>query len=1496
MRTGPSFRTRLLGGAALAAAISCAQPAFAQAETIDIAPQPLTTALYQLGVQTGQQIIFSPSLAAAKMSQGTRSADNIELALNQLLEGTGLTYERTADAILIKKAAADPQSGSAAGDGADGTVDTLIVTAQKREEDIQDVPIAISAFTQEALETHQIAGGPDLITQVPNMTFTKTNFSSYSIQLRGIGTQAISATTDPGVAVAFNNTPFIQNRFFEQEFYDLARVEVLRGPQGTLYGRNATAGVVNIISQKPKFTAEAKLSADVANYNSTRVEGMVNVPLVEDKVALRLAGAWTKREGYATNELTGNPIDGRNLWSTRLSLRFTPNDKIDANLIWEHFEEDDDRLRSGKQLCKKHVVTQVGDIATPDFNQRLVIGGGQGADYIAVQPRFSQGCIRNSLYSPDSFQTPNGASVPYYVPLGAIGLPTTFFDPYASQVQSPDLRVIESSIEPEYRAKADIGELQVSWDITDHLTFSSETGYASDFVYSLQDFNRFNTVEGAWNTTSNGGQVAIAAGRLNSDGEFCDPQLGCSSRLIAVDIATAEGRQFNQEFRIASDFDGPFNFSLGANFTRFDLMAKYYVFINSLGLAATGNNTNSIYGPDNLYVPGVSDNSECQTTGMIQGDPEEAYGYLCVYIEPNPISNIQDQGHNYFLSKNPYKLISYAVFGEAYYEITENLRLTAGLRWTVDKKEAPRIPSWTLVGGTVGYPVQEVIEQEWREPTGRLALDWKPDLTFTDETLLYASYAHGYKAGGANPPPLVNPLSPESFASGPGGGGGPVLRDFASATRPKTFEAEYVNAFELGAKNTLADGRVVLNMAAFYYDYTGYQISEIVDRSAFNQNYDAEVWGLEIEADWRVFENLKLGFKGGYENTRIADHERAVDLMDRTAGNPDWVIIRPFPTNPSSCILPVALFTHQGNLPQAPGEDPIVLSGLNPGNAIFDVGGGGGASDGGCERAYVLGRDPITNFLYTPDPVGAVTNWADSTYPGWNPDWAPNNGEGFDKPLGGNQLPNAPNYTATLTVDYTLPLPNEWLMTLHTDLYWQSESWWRIFNDHEYDKLDEYFTTNLAAIFTNEDAGWKVMAYVKNVFDRDSITGAFLNSDDTGLTTNVFLTEPRLFGLRATKEFQGGAWWPGLGSDHAGPYPLSVELSGMVQRQEAEYETVTPSFIDSFSSGLNSLDEAQNRDLDRGDGREVRVTWRPGAGPWAISGGLRYGRTNSDVTRIHRDEQGPGACGFPDWHPSAPYCAPEFRDDPFYAGIYLYPTNFSDSTIRTRERHEIAEFRVGRDVGLGLGDRMSSNIGVDLRYAKLTSATDVEMRGIPNLEFTDGWIIDHFIEDSNKYPTSFTRYQAELTVEREFEGAGPMLSWEGAAALLGNRREGQVSLDWDLSGGALFGKQKTSTSGVEATGAFEGRLSPIQLYAGIAQFRADMEPETISEPPRSESVTVPVVDLSLGLSYEVQRVKIGAGYRWERYFDAIDGGFEEHRSFDRTIDGPYFKLSVGFGG
>jgi len=1213
--------------------------------------------------------------------------------------------------------------------------------------------------------------------------------------------------------------------------------------------------VVNIISQKPKFTYEARLSADVGNYDSTRFEGMVNIPLAEDAVALRIAGAWTKRQGYSENELTGNPIDGRDLWGTRVSLRVEPTDNLSANLIWEHFQENDDRLRSGKQLCKKDQGREINGIPVPHSGNALNSAGRV----------YNQGCVAGSLYGDESFQTPDGFALPYFIPLIQAGLPAVFMDPYLTATQSRDLRVIESSVDPKYKAGSDLGELQVSFDVTEHLTLTSETAFARDSVWSTQDFNRFTTTPGVFNQNYGQayGDIHNRPGLLQ-DGYFCDPQVGCSNRILAVDLSTAKSKHFSQELRLGSDFDGPFNFSLGANFLRYDTEDKYYVFFNTLTLFAASVVNGTTPTPLNMppWNPATSDNHRCMPRGLTDVNLDQIFDVsMCKYIEGNSIENIQDVGHNYFLSKNPYKLISYAVFGEAYYNITDNLKLTAGLRWTVDKKEAPRVPSQLFIPYSSGFPVAEVVRQEWREPTGRLTLDWKPDLSFTDDTLLYGSYAHGYKAGGANPPTAAI----TAYCVTCGGGAQDHLDNLQqrSALFPKTFEPEFVDAFEVGAKNTLLDGRLTLNTAAFYYNYKSYQISEIVERAAFNHNYDARVWGLELEADWRPLENLRLGFKGGYENTRVANGEYAIDLMDRTAGDPNWVVAKPFPTESSNCILPAWMATWPG------GVDQVRV----PGTGV----------PGPCEEAYLNGNDPVTGLPYMANP----TVWRDGTYgqasawpgyPGWDPSTAPNGGAGIAKHLGGNALPNAPKFTTTVTVDYTVPLPSDWLMTLHTDLYYQSEAWTRIFNMEGYDKLKAYTNVNLAAIFTNEDAGWKVMAYVKNVFDKDNITGAFLNSDDTGLTTNVFLVEPRLYGLRVTKEWKGGQVFAGRHDPHA-PSPFTVELAGQAVHDDAPYETVKPDFFDEFPASISPV-KAQHQDLDWGQGGSVRLTYHPTSTPWWVEGGVRWGKTNTDnkLRVTHRAEEGSCIVG-----PPLDLCD-TIPDKYITPGSYMvgHPISYANGKTGTLEEHSFVDFMAGMDVGVGGLSR--SKIGAGIGYANLTSSLTTTVAGVPWWQMPQYWNLYKYHQHHH--------FEADLQTKRNFKGAGPIASWDAATRILDLGARGEVDLAWTTRAGVLFGKQKTQTTGQITDEYFDG------IYLLIPS--AYLAPNTVTTTPvnirRDKSATVPMLDLSLGLSYEVDRVKVGAGYRWERYFNAIDGGYAEHHSDDRTIDGPYFKIAVGFGG
>jgi iron complex outermembrane receptor protein len=1110
--------------------------ASAHAANFNIPNGDLKPALDAYMKQADVTLMYPEDEMRGVVTRGAKGELSTAEALARILRGTGFSATQDSSGVIgiVKNAPARQHTelapvtsvrlASAA--AAAAAVETVVVTSSKIKGDIQTVPIAITALSQEQLTSRQIAGGPDLVKEVPNLTFSKTNFSGYTIQIRGIGTQAISVTTDPAVAVALNDIPFIRNHFFEQEFFDVNQVEVLRGPQGTLYGRNATAGVVNVITAKPTDQFEAMLSADWGNYSNRRYEGMMNIPIVDDRADLRVAGEWTKRDGYTTNELTSSPIDGRDLWSSRVTLSVKPSENFQTYLVWEHFQESDDRLRSSKQLCKTDPTpTTVGGAPVPVPGPPFAYAG---ALYL------SQGCREVSLYDKGdpahgdygAFGVPNGLSLPYYetlgfedIPVQSVGAP---FDPYASARQSTNLRDIESTIDPRYQAKNDTLQFNADYNVTPALTFTSQTGYNHDFLWSTEDYNRFNTRPGAWaangklNSTSApepGIGVNFSTGEncttpgvypCQAIGIFCDPQLGCSDRLVAQDLNDERSWQLSQEFRLASNFTGPLNFSVGGNYLHYETEENYYVFINSLSLASyTWNHNGTASSPQTQpWVPGVSDNSNCIVGGLVIVDPTKPNKLAtegeaeCMYIDPNPLGTLNDQGHNYFLSQNPYVLNSYAGFGEAYYNVTQDLKLTGGLRWTDDQKHFLDIPSELLVAG-YGYPVTGVVDQKWGELTGRFAANWTPKLDFTDQTLIYASFAHGYKAGGANPP------GARLLQFGDVGITNPI--------HPLTFKPEFIDAYELGSKNTLLDGGLTLNGDVFFYNYTGYQISRIVDRTAINDNFDATVKGAELEAMWEPVPGLKLNFAGGYEDTRINNGQSSIDLMDRAdvAEHPDWMVVKPFVSQASNCILPIYVVA-------------AILIARPPDSAAN----GTSSIPGSCSNAYQFGLDPVTDEPYkTSGPPVFPTDYATSldmhdpgAYPGFNPATAPNNGEGWAKNLGGNQLPNAPHFTTSLSADYTVPVSEDWAATAHGDFYWQSQSFARVFNDRPYDKLRGYSNVNLAMILTSA-SGLQVMGYVKNIFDTTAITGDFLNSDDSGLTTNVFLTDPRLYGIRVTKNW-----------------------------------------------------------------------------------------------------------------------------------------------------------------------------------------------------------------------------------------------------------------------------------------------------------------------------------------------------------------------------------------
>lgn len=1073
-----SKRRYLLSGLALGALVAVSVPAYAetrQVQQFDIPAQDLGGALRAFARASGAQVIFDGKAVRGKRSEALRHRSDAEEALRELLRGTGLTYRRNGKIFIVsparKIAQADPalmaSAVSAAAPGAAPTVDEpaeIIVTAQKRAESIQDVPISVSAFSAKSLDEQKVEGGSELVRAVPNVSFSKTNFASYNFSIRGIGTKALSVTSDPAVAISFNNTPLIRNRLFEQEYFDVERVEVLRGPQGTLYGRNATAGVVNMIpniAEPGDLTADLKL--ETGNYRTMRASGMVNVPL-GDTFALRAAGAWTSRDGFDFNTVTDRRVNGRDLWSTRLSAAWEPGDDFHVNAIWEHFNEKDDRSRTGKQLCH----TDPGPAS---------VGGRDLGALAQIRGELSQGCSVGSLYDDGAYGLPNGLSVPYVlagaslVQLGFTGRPSrggvlvTLFDPqrdpYAGITQSRDLREIATAYDPTFRAKNDVFQLNVDFALAENLRFYSQTSYTEDFYRSTQDYNRF-TSNPIFNNSA--GLVNLLGRPLRTDGlspggVYVDPQLGPSSSILGVDMVNSKSDQWYQEFRLQSSFDSSVNFLAGVNYLDFDIDEDYYVFSNLFSAVAQG-----LFGQRNLGGVGI----DCPPGGATD----------CLYVDPNPLNSIDGNGHNYFRSRNIAKTQSLAAFGEAYWNASDNLKFTLGLRYTHDKKTATPVRSQLLLapgifaGGNVGfgYPESPDIVQKWKRVTGRFVVDWRPQLGFADDSLIYGSYARGYKGGGANPPGIdANPEFLQFFP------------------QPETFRPESVNAFEIGMKNTFANGRFTLNAAAFLYDYNDYQVSQIVDRMALNENYDATIWGAELEMAWRPTPRLRVNANLGYLGTRIADGTKSIDVMDRTQGNPDWMVVKPWMQLASNCVAPRALIEKVVNSPAFISDpSPQYLSAFC------------GSSNFG---SYAPGADFANRIGITYNP--AVD--------------APNQGRGFYADLGGNELPNSPHWTASIGAQYTLPI-GAWGLTFRGDYYRQGKSWARAYNI-AIDRLKSWDNANLAVTLDRPDSGLAFQLYVKNVFNDAPITDAFLNSDDSGLTANVFTLDPRIIGFSIRKSF-----------------------------------------------------------------------------------------------------------------------------------------------------------------------------------------------------------------------------------------------------------------------------------------------------------------------------------------------------------------------------------------
>jgi len=992
--------------------------------------------------------------------------------------GRSLTF---ISALLLSTAIAAP---------AFAQIEEVVVTAQKRSEDIQQVPIAVSAFSSQDLAAHQIQGFADLQFDIPSVSYTHGNFGPSNFTIRGIGSAAVSTSGDSGVSVNINQVYLNSPPLTSATYYDVEQIQVLRGPQSTLWGRNATGGAIDIETAKPdldNFGVDAE--GTYGNYDDQEARAMVNIPIVDGELAMRAALFWENRDGDVKNLYPSlNPgsgidsaVDGRNDYSFRDSVRWEPSSKTTVDLLLQVSHEDDSRVRGQVQLCDRDPSGILGCLP----------------DKLAYEPTNGNATLGTELTSTYFL----GNTSPALAPLGLFDItgPGALPGQSAGQIVPHSLNEENTPFNPISRGKDLFGSAHWKQTLTDWLDMNLTFGFDNNSGLSQESYN--NTPGDNLNTPATCTQLFIITGGADAT---CT-QIPGVSRLVAA-----------QEY---FSFVAPTNYATYYAGHLGTLPVTKIIGPNNTGIANLsdiGGYSNSVYGYDQIDGQDAEWSGELRFTSNLSGpfnfnfglyhneDINDAHYYVNADTLDYAAVILGGAGANgydlwpsqYDNDNNHYTLTSNALFGEVYYQaIPDVLKFTVGARYSDDTKEfqsgqvlfngigaASVIPIGTSSFNWLSLPVGESCSDTsptvnplglpcwsnqvttYKEWTGRALVEWTPTLDFSDSTNIYASFSRGVRDGGFNPPPLN------------------------TGSYPLTFAPEVLNAYEVGAKNAFLNGTLIANFSGWYYDYTGYQVSEIVDRTSINQNINSKLWGVEGEFFWAPVDDLQFNLNFGYTNSSIAN-ELDVDPRNPLGNNitPNSLLVKDA-TNGSMCVIN--------------GASPLTNPGLV---ATFDL-------TAPPAPLVINGHTATSAFGYgacTAAGEAAINSGAFGAY-------TASQGNGVN--LKGNEMPNAPPWTVALGVQYTFHVGDGYTLVPRADYYWTDSQWASIFEDGA-DKVPSYDVANAQIQLNAPDNAWYARGWIKNIFDKHNMTGEYLTDATSGLFTNAFVGDPRTYGITVGVHF-----------------------------------------------------------------------------------------------------------------------------------------------------------------------------------------------------------------------------------------------------------------------------------------------------------------------------------------------------------------------------------------
>ena len=741
-------------------------------------------------------------------------------------------------------------------------VEEVVVTATKKEESTQDIAVSIEALTDELLKSEQVYDMTDLAEVVPGFGVAKGVGSGSAYSMRGIGSYGVGAAVVGSIVTSINGHSVNTSVMNDMGFIDLERIEVLKGPQGTLFGRNSVGGVVNLVTKRPTSELEGYVDVEIGSYNRQTVTGAFNVPM-SDNVNTRLAFSTNKIDGMVENGFnspfsllnnrnTGEMMDDRNDAIGRLSVDWDIDDLTELKFTYFIQESDDNRPQEEVTFCQQDPFFGCSPYAQGSMNvaadTRGTAGGGFG--FIA------------GLY------------------------PGTITNSYAAPTYADSFEYLALDRAPTHYQKIEVSNLELVREISDELTMVAK------YSYETRIFNQMNDNDGSVSLQAPligaGGMYAGGLGLPPIEGELCFGghiqfcEYVDSERTYDFSDVDTTSRQ--AEINIISNYDGPFNFTVGLY--SFDQRGGNEYRVQTTGSQFIGDFGSHPYAPTVADLLGYDLSGKAGTAfyqellglvalvptiqsiqqGAVQAgllSPLVAQGVLASYQEslaailamPDVTVPVDLRGT---LNDQHIRIQSQALYGEMYYDLDDTTKLTLGLRYD-DFSTAAKTYNDLLASGyilTQCYLFEnrmdcpfmtsyEVVEDE--------AVNYKLALQkyLSDDVMVYSSYTTATKGGGVN-----------------------------AGANPGLYDEEDSSVIDFGLKAKFLDGAMLLNMNVFRNDNKGMLVATIENQGSFNNNVDAEITGFEGLMNVFLSETTNLQFSWLLQENEITSDTMAINFLN----------------------------------------------------------------------------------------------------------------------------------------------------------------------------------------------------------------------------------------------------------------------------------------------------------------------------------------------------------------------------------------------------------------------------------------------------------------------------------------------------------------------------------------------------------------------------------------------------------------------------------------